>query len=113
MPSRVKWSTAASVGHTSTLDKRSVSTRLISSGIDHRCDRSPASTCTNGTPSAEAAQAPAKVESVSPKTSTHCGLWERMASRTPCIMSPKRSSRLSLRGERVTWGWGKPSSRKN
>ena len=54
-------------------DTWSVSTRLISSGIDRSKDRSPASTCPIATPSLHATSAAARVELTSPGTSIRSG----------------------------------------
>ena len=66
MPSRARLATAVSVGHISSADRWSVTTRFCSSGIDLSNERSPASTWPSGMPSFAAASAPASVVVVSP-----------------------------------------------
>ena len=66
MPSAARFSTAVSDGQKSSRERRSVTTRLTSSGMRMSNERRPASTCASGTPSLAATSAPASVELVSP-----------------------------------------------
>ena len=73
MPSAARFSPASGLWVRSRSDRRSVSTRLISSGIVQSAERRPASTCATGMPSFEAASAQARVEFTSPATTTRSG----------------------------------------
>ena len=64
---------ASALGVNNRSESRSVSTRLISSGIVRSQLRSPASTCATRTPSLPATSAQARVELTSPTTTTQSG----------------------------------------
>ena len=66
IPSVARLATAVGVGAKSQRERWSATTRLISSGMRRSKLRRPASTWATGTPSFEAASAPASVEFVSP-----------------------------------------------
>ena len=66
MPSAARFSTAVSDGQNRSRERRSVTTRLTSSGMRMSKERRPASTWARGTPSLAATRAPASVELVSP-----------------------------------------------
>ena len=73
MPSAARFWIASAEVQSRRLATRSVSTRLISSGIDQSPERRPDSTWTMGTPSLAAASAAAIVELTSPATTSAAG----------------------------------------
>ncbi len=107
MPSAARFSIASGLCVKSTSARRSVRTRLTSSGMLQSNERRPASTWAIAMPSLEAASAHASVELTSPATTTASG---RMSSRTfsnaestlavctPCVPEPT---------PRKTSTWGK------
>ena len=100
MPSRARLSSASGLCVSSKSDRRSVRTRLISSGIVQSPDRRPASRWTIGIPSFDAASAQASVEFTSPATTTTAGRLDiRISSNairtlpvcSPCVPEPTPS----------------------
>ena len=112
-PSARRFSTPSREGAKSRSARRSVTTRLISSGIVQSRLLRPASTCATLKPSFAVTSAAATVEFTSPYTSTTSGRVSRHTGSKRCMMSavwpacePEPTSRL--------WsGRGIPSSAKN
>ena len=110
MPSPIRFSAASGLWVSSRSERRSVSTRLISSGIDQSSERRPDSTCATGIPSFEAASAQARVEFTSPATTTSSGACSSRTCSNAISTRPVWSPWVPEPTPRDTSGSGKPRS---
>jgi hypothetical protein len=113
VPSRRRFSSPSADGVSSSSHNRSVTIRLISSGIVRSNDRSPASTCAHGRHSFAATSAPASVEFTSPTTTSMSGLRACTTFSSSIRIFPVCSACDPDPTPRSTSGAGSPSSSKN
>ena len=113
MPSRRRFSTPLGSLTSSRSLIASVSTRLISSGIERSKLRSPASTCATRTPSFTATSAQAIVLFTSPTTTTQSGRCSRTTGSNRFMISAVCTAWLAEPTSRLICGSGIPSCRKN
>jgi len=112
-PSAFRFKSPSSEGVNSRSDRRSVTIRLISSGMVRSKERSPASTWPTGTSNLAQTKAAATVELTSPYTSTRSGFRSRMTGSKLRMISAVCQAWLPEPTSRLTSGSGISSCEKN